>query len=198
MGRVLIALVAALTAVDFAAIAAPRVRAVVPSVRLIDLNNRPVDPFRAAAEAAAIVFLFASVDCPISNRYAPVVQRLYERFSPEGVAFWLVYPNPAESAEAIREHVKAFGYPVHALRDPRHELVKIARAAVTPEAAVFDRTRSLAYRGRLDDRYVSLGVARPVPTRHDLVDAIAAILAGRPVREPVTPAVGCFISDFVR
>ena len=94
--------------------------------------------------------------------------------------------------------MKAFNYPVHALRDPRHELVKIARAAVTPEAAVFDRTRSLAYRGRLDDRYVSLGVARPVPTRHDLAEAIAAILAGRPVREPVTPAVGCFISDFVR
>ena len=132
------------------------------------------DPFLAAEQSKAIVFLFASVDCPVSNRYAPVVQRLYETYAAQGVAFWLVYPNPAETPAAIRDHLKAFSYPVHALRDPRHELVKLARAVVTPEAAVFDRAGALAYHGRLDDRYVSLGIERPAATTHDLADAIAA------------------------
>src|SRR5438067_6342255 len=89
-----------------------------PSVIVLDLDNRPIDPFRAAENKGAIVFLFASVDCPISNRYAPIVKRLYTTFAPQGMAFWLVYPNPAERPSAIREHVKALDYPVHVLRDP--------------------------------------------------------------------------------
>ena len=168
-----------------------------PSVRLPDLDNRPVDPFLAAEDAKAIVFLFASVECPISNRYAPVVKRLYEGFSSQGVAFWLIYPNPSDSPAAIREHLKAFSYPVHALRDPHHELVKLAGATVTPEAAVFARGGALAYHGRIDDRYVSIGVERPAATRHDLADALTATLAGRKATAAPGPAVGCFIADFV-
>jgi hypothetical protein len=168
-----------------------------PAVRLPDLDNRLVDPFLAAESSKAIVFLFASVDCPVSNRYAPVVQRLYQTFSAQGVAFWLVYPNPAETPAAIREHIKGFNYPVHALRDPHHELVKLTRVVVTPEVAVFDRSHALVYRGRIDDRYVSLGVERPSPTRQDLADALSATLAGARVREASTQAVGCFIADFV-
>lgn len=169
-----------------------------PSLRLPDLDNRLVDPFLAAEDASAIVFVFTSVDCPISNRYAPLVQRLHQTFSAQGVAFWLVYPNPAESPAAIREHLKAFGYPVHALRDPKHELAKLTNAVVTPEAAVYDRRRALVYRGRLDDRYVSIGIERPVPTRHDLADALTATLSGKAVREATTQAVGCYIADFVQ
>src|SRR6266545_4846317 len=138
----------------------PLTAASTPAVRLPDLDNRLVDPFLAAESSRAIVFLFASVDCPISNRYAPVVQRLYQTFAPQGVTFWLIYPNPADTPAAIRDHVKAFNYPVHALRDPKHDLVKITNVVVTPEVAVFDRGRALVYHGRIDDRYVSLGVER--------------------------------------
>jgi hypothetical protein len=169
-----------------------------PAVRLLDIDNRVVDPFLAAENSPAIVFLFASVDCPISNRYAPVVQRLHGTFGAQGVAFWLIYPNPAETADAIRAHLIAFGYPVHALRDPKHDLVKLAGITVTPESAVYDRGRALVYRGRIDDRYVSLGVERPAATRFDLQEALSATLAGRPVKEASTPAVGCFVSDFVQ
>src|SRR5262245_43505428 len=169
-----------------------------PAVRLPDLDNRLVDPFFAAESSKAIVFLFASVDCPISNRYAPVVQRLYQTFSPQGVTFWLIYPNPAETPAAIRQHVKAFNYPVHALRDPKHELVKLTNVQVTPEVALFDRSHSLVYHGRIDDRYVSLGVERPSPTRQDLADALTATLSGAQVKHAATPAVGCLSADFVK
>jgi hypothetical protein len=189
MGRVLTVLAALTLAIPLAA---------APAVRLADLDNHLVDPFLAAENSKAIVFLFTSVDCPISNRYAPVVQRLYQTFAAQGVSFWLVYPNPAESAAAIRDHLKAFNYPVHALRDPKHELVKLTSVVVTPEVAVFDRAHALVYHGRIDDRYVSLGVERPAPTRQDLADALTATLAGTRVREATTQAVGCFIADFVQ
>ena len=168
------------------------------AVALRDPDGRLVDPFLAAENSRAIVFLFASVDCPVSNRYAPAVQRLHATFSSKNVAFWLVYPNPTDTPEAVRAHLKDYSYPVHALLDPRHELVKLTKVSVTPEAAVFDGGGVLAYRGRIDNRYVSLGVERPAATRHDLLDALTAVLAGKPVAAASTQAVGCYIADFVQ
>ena len=165
--------------------------------QVVDLENRTVDPFQRAGGAKAIVFLFTATDCPISNRYAPEVQRVYRAFADKGVRFFLVYPNPADGAAAIREHEKSFGYPAEALRDPKQTLVKLANATVTPEAAVFASGR-LVYHGRIDDRIVDLGRERPSPTVHDLDEALTAVLAGKPVARPVTQAVGCFIADFAR
>jgi hypothetical protein len=163
------------------------------------LAGASVDPLQAPAGTRAIVFLFTSTDCPISNRYAPEVRRLAETYGSKGVVFRLIYPNPAETAAAIREHMAAFQYAgaADALRDPAHALVKFVRATVTPEAAVYASGR-IVYRGRIDDRYVELGVERPAATRRDLANALAAVLAGKQVEPPTTQAVGCFIADFAR
>jgi hypothetical protein len=165
-------------------------------VVLRDVDNRLVDPLQIADGTTAVVVLFISSECPVSNRYAPEIQRLAETFTPRGVRFWLVYPNPADSPEIIRAHVRAFSYPLFPLRDPQHLLVQSTNASVTPEAAVFDARGRLAYRGRIDDRYVRLGTERPAATRHDLEQALTATLAGRPVAPSRTQAVGCFIADF--
>jgi len=166
-------------------------------VGVVDLDNRPVDPFQLTAGAKALVFLFTATDCPISNRYAPEVRRLYQAFAAKGVRFFLVYPNPADTPKLVREHATSFGYPAEALRDPKQSLVKLAQATVTPEAAVFVGRR-LVYHGRIDDRYVDLALERSAPTKHDLDEALTAVLAGTPVPHPVTQAVGCYIADFAR
>lgn len=176
----------------------PSLQAAAPRLMLLDVDGRSVDPFLAAENSDAILFLFASVDCPVSNRYAPEVQRLHDTFAPRNVAFWLVYPNPYETPQQVREHLKAFSYPVHALLDPQHELVKLAKVSITPEAALFDKGRTLAYHGRIDDRFVSLGVERPAATKRDLFDALTAVVAGRRPVVDAAPAVGCFIADFVK
>ena len=161
---------------------------------VLDLAGRAVDPL-AASGAPAVVLLFTRTDCPISNRYAPEVRRLYERFHGRGVRFWLVYPDPDIAVEDIERHLSEYAYPLPALRDPRHVLVRRAGATITPEAAVFGSAREPLYLGRIDDRYVDFGKARPEATRHDLEQAIEAVLDGRPVPEPRTEAIGCFISD---
>ena len=168
-------------------------------VRVQAIDGTPADALAAPAGTKAIVFLFTSTDCPISNRYAPEVRRVVSTYASQGVVFRLVYPNPAEQAPAIRAHIAAFGYgdAMQPLRDPKLSLVKYVKATVTPEAAVVVGSR-VAYVGRIDDRYVDLGLERPAPTTHDLADAIAAVLAGRPVTHPATTAVGCFIADFAR
>ncbi len=176
-------------------VCAPTARA--GQVRLLDLENRPVDPLHSAPNVKATVLLFISTDCPISNRYAPEVRRLFKSFASKGVSFRLIYPNPAERPEAIRDHLTSFAFPMQALRDPEHALAKFVHATVTPEAVVVAGER-IVYRGRIDDRYVELGVERPAPSRRDLEDALTALLAGQRVQHPTTQAVGCFIADLLR
>jgi len=165
-----------------------------PSANVLDLSGRRVDPF-LSKDVQTMVFLFVSVDCPISNSYAPEVRRLAAEFGSRGVAFRLVYPNADETLEIIKKHLKDYGYALDALWDPQHELTRAAGAKMTPEAIVFVRGRGFVYRGRIDDRFVQLGKERVAPTQHDLKDALTAVINGAAVPHPSTRAVGCYISE---
>ena len=162
-------------------------------LRLLDLSGQEVDPLQPHG-AKVVVFLFVRTDCPISNRYAPEVRRLNQKFAGRGVGFRLVYTDPDESVEMIRQHLKAYAYRLEVLRDPRHALVKLAGVRVTPEAAVFVAGRRV-YRGRIDNRFVAFGKTRPAPTVHDLEAALEAILQGKPVASETTTAIGCYIPE---
>jgi AhpC/TSA family len=158
-----------------------------------DLNGNATNPFLGAAKAR--VFLFVRTDCPITNRYAPELKRIAARFRDRGVAFWLVYPDRSEGEEDIRKHIESYGFPGTPLRDPDNQLERKSRVTVAPEAAIFDADGQLRYHGRIDDRWVSFGVSKPSATQHDLETALTEVLAGQPVKVPVTRAVGCYLAD---
>jgi hypothetical protein len=142
-----------------------------------------------------LVFVFVRRDCPISSRYAPTIQRISKLYA-DSASFWLVFADKSESAQTIRKYLQDYGYTLPALRDPEHELVKLSRVQVTPEAAVFDRNRKLIYDGRIDDWYRYPGGSRPAPTTHDLDDAVRAAIAGKSLdKNNEVRGVGCFISD---
>ena len=160
----------------------------------LDLEGRRVDVL-AGSGARATVLLFTLTDCPISNRYAPEVRRICAEFEPRGIEFWLVYPNPGDTAARILGHMQEYGYTCRALRDPEHALVATCGASITPEAAVFLPGQRMVYRGRIDDTYVDFGRRRKAPTSHDLEDVLAAIVQGLSPTLKTTPAVGCSIAD---
>jgi len=164
------------------------------TVGLVDLDGQPFDLWQAGENKVTVV-VFTRSDCPISNRAAPDIRQLYGSFHPRGVEFYLIYVDPKEEPEAIRAHLKEYEYPCPGLRDPGHQLVAETGATVTPEAVVFDANHKVAYRGRIDDRNADFGKAGSVAIKRDLADAIEATLAGKPVAEPVTKAVGCYIGD---
>src|SRR5258706_8977828 len=99
-----------------------------PQVRLLPVEGgkAPVDALASPDGVKAIVFLFTSTDCPISNRYAPEVQRLVMAFAPRGVLFLLIYPSPPHSPGAVRDHMTAFAYggPIPAYPPPKQAAVK--------------------------------------------------------------------------
>jgi hypothetical protein len=72
--------------------------------------------------------------------------------------------------------------------------VKATGATVTPEAVVVGTSGKIEYRGRIDNKYVTWGTARPEATERDLRAAIQAVAEGRPVATAYTKAVGCFIT----
>ena len=154
--------------------------------RIAPLDPDPVEGVEAT------VLLFVMTDCPISNRYAPEIRRLHGEFA-DTVRFWLVYVDARRPVAELREHQSSFGYPFGALRDVDGALAALAGATVTPEAAVFDATQRMIYRGRIDDRFVSFGVARRAPRVRDLHDRLSRIAAGETLAFSETRAVGCYI-----
>lgn len=159
----------------------------------LDLDGRAVNPLQVSS-GRIVVLIFVRRDCPVSNRYAPTIQRLANDYQND-VHFYLVFPDKSDPAAQLRKYLDDFHYSIPAVRDPGHVLVKLAHAHFTPEAAVLDRKGTLVYHGRIDNWYVSFGHARSAPTTHELRDAIAAAVTGRLPRQEEVAGVGCYISD---
>lgn len=112
------------------------------------------------------MFVFASQECPVSNRYREELKRIEA-----------AYPN------------------VRFIKTESRDLARRYGVTVTPEVAVVDESDRLLYRGRIDDQYAGYGKTRLVPRRRDLRTALDEILAGKPVSLPRTKAFGCALTD---
>ena len=148
-------------------------------------------PTAPGSKATAVYFV--THDCPISNRYAPEIRRICDEYAAAGLRCVMAYVDPTLDEARIRRHRQEYGGGPPAVLDRNHELVALAGATVTPEAAVFDASGELAYLGRIDNLYASLGTPRRQPTQRDLRDALDEVLAGKPASRARTKAVGCFI-----
>lgn len=164
----------------------------------VDVDGNPVNPL-VNVQAKAVVIIFMAEDCPISNRYVPLLNRLTEKFAKEGVAMWSVYPNPGVSSKTLRKHRDEFDILMPALIDGDQTLVKKLEAEVTPEAFVLvpsaeaEKEARLIYKGRIDNQYLKFGRSRPNATKSDLQEVLEAVLAGDTPEYTETPAVGCYI-----
>jgi peroxiredoxin len=141
----------------------------------------------------ATVLVFVATECPNSNTYAPVLARLYREFSDRSVQFLGVYSDPDDSAAAVQKHDADYRIPYPALLDPGHKLASETGARSTPEAVILSSAGEVLYRGRVDDRFVDFGKTRFIPAHQDLRDALEQVIAGQPVKNPVTKVLGCAI-----
>lgn len=168
------------------------VAAALGAAQIRDIDGVTRDLFRPRGAVGVIVFV--SSDCPVSNGYAPEIQRLCDGARSRGGSCTLVYEDGAIDAVKVRAHRADYRYrDIPAVIDHDHSIAKRAGATVTPQAVVVNPAGDIKYRGRIDDRYIALGRQRRVVTSHDLGDAIDAVLGGRPVPRAETEAVGCFI-----
>jgi len=155
-------------------------------------DGSKVNPLETDADY--VVLLFLAVECPISNRFAPEVNRIVKKFSSDEVAFWAVYTNDQKTVKEIATHQKDYAYEIPALRDYGGFLVEASGAFVTPEVSVYDtKAKAWVYRGRINNQYIDFGKWRKKATKHDLMDTLTAIGNGASIEPRRTRAVGCYI-----
>jgi thiol-disulfide isomerase/thioredoxin len=159
----------------------------------LDLFGKTVNPFEMSG-GKPLVLIFVRTDCPVSNRYAPTIKALNQKYAGPAVLM-LVYPDKSETPQNIGKHLHDYGYKMAALRDTQHDLVKVSKVEITPEAAVFDGRGELIYHGRIDNWYVDFGHARSAPTTHELDEAIQAALNSAHPAPTSVSGIGCYISD---
>jgi peroxiredoxin len=147
------------------------------------------------SRARAVVLFFVTTDCPLSNGYAPEMNRIEQTYAARGVAFYAVQGDTTIPDEEVRRHAHEYGYRFPALLDPRQVLARHTGATVTPQAVVLSPEGAVLYLGRIDNKVEDFGKTRVEATEFDLRDALDAVLAGRPVPHPHTRALGCAITN---
>ncbi|HEX4591006.1 MAG TPA: redoxin domain-containing protein, partial [Gemmataceae bacterium] len=158
----------------------------IESLSLHDAAGRPVK----LPEAKATVVVFISFDCPVSNSYVAPLSDLAKEYSAKGVTMIGVCPSDAAAADVEKQAKEfRFGFPVY--KDVGYVATDALKAATTPEVFLLDRHFILRYRGRIDNGYYARLKKNPQVTSYDLKNAIDELLAGKPIRQPATPSVGC-------
>jgi hypothetical protein len=158
-----------------------------------DIDGNALTPLQPSGQAEILFFI--THDCPISNFYAPEIQRICSQYGSKRVSCTLVYVDTQMDATAVRKHLTDFGYKgMPAILDAKHKVVDAAGAKFTPEAIVIGHGGKVLYSGRIDNFYAGLGKPRRQVTVHDLRTALEETLAGKPVTTPKTDPVGCYIS----
>jgi hypothetical protein len=164
-----------------------------PAIAVRDVDGVVREPLKVDKGKAEAVF-FITNDCPISNYYAHEIRRICEDYAKRGAGCSLVYTDPSLTDEQARQHAAEYGHGAYPkIVDRSHVLVKAAGATINPTAVIVIPDGRIAYRGRIDNAFASIGVQRRVVTEHDLRDALDAVLAGRPAARPETQPIGCYI-----
>ncbi len=139
-----------------------------------------------------VVVVFLGVECPLARLYARRLEQLRQEFTGQDVAFLGLDANDQDSSEEIARFTEAheLGFPV--LKDQGCHVADRFGAERTPEVFVLDESRTIRYRGRIDDQY-AIGSRRDRPSRRDLAVALQELLEGREVSVAVTRSSGCLI-----
>ena len=136
----------------------------------------------------AIVLIFISTQCPVSNAYDERMVSLYNEYSSRRVVFLGINANSQETAEDIKSHAQEHGFLFPVLKDKDNIIADRLKASVTPEVFVCDSSLTVLYHGRIDDSRREADV-----TSRDLHSALDAILSGKLIAVAETKAFGCSI-----
>ena len=147
----------------------------------------------AAQAPPATVLIQTCNHCPYVIAWNPRLRRVAEDYAPRGVRFLAISSNdarryPADSPGRMAQFVRDQDWPIPYAFDGSQDVARALGAERTPHVFVLDGDQRLAYRGAPDGDHQD-----PSQDAAWLRDALEAVLAGRPVERPETPARGCSI-----
>ena len=144
------------------------------------------------AAAPLLIVCFTCNHCPHVLGNESREKTFVEQYSPRGIAYVAINSNetkdhPNDDFEHMKLRAARLNFTWPYLRDETQAVAKAYGAIKTPHFFLFDRDRTLRYVGRMNNSPRDATLS----TTHELADATDDLLAGRPVRVPVTQPVGC-------
>ncbi|MEX2536050.1 MAG: thioredoxin family protein [Trueperaceae bacterium] len=142
-----------------------------------------------------LLVMFLSQHCPFVKHVQQKVAEVANSYLERGLGVVAIGSNDVEryaddGPENLRKMAAQLGFRFPYLLDETQQVAKAYSAACTPDFFLFDGDLRLAYRGQFDGSRPRNDV--PV-TGEDLIAAVDAVLAGRPVAPDQRPSVGCNI-----
>ena len=144
------------------------------------------------ATAEALVVFFTCNHCPYVTGSDESTRATALRFKAKGVAFIGINAN-SEHTHAeddfphMAERMNAQKFPWVYARDLSQDTARAYGALRTPHFFVFNKARKLVYTGRGVDNPRDAAASKS----HDLDRALEELLAGKPIRVPLTNPIGC-------
>lgn len=151
-----------------------------------------------------LVVIFTCNHCPTAQTYEDRIIAIVDQYKKKGVDFVAISPNDPQSVRLdelgytdlgddfedmkIRAEYKEFNFPY--LYDGETEVTSKKYGPVaTPHVFIFDKERKLRYVGNVDDSEEGITPA----TKHNMKDALDALLAGGTPVIQTTKTFGCSI-----
>ena len=160
------------------------------SLRGVDGRNHSLSSLTGTR---ATVVVFISNGCPTVRSYEDRLMAMVNPWRSAGVELIAINPNnasltPSDTLDQMvkRSTTRAYNFPY--LKDEDGAVAQSYGAVCTPHAFVLDSHRHIVYHGRIDDSRMGNTI-----TSRDLENAVADVVAGRPVAVDETEPFGCSI-----
>ena len=145
-------------------------------------------------EAKPSLIMFICNHCPYVIHYHDEIKRLAGDYA-EILNMVAISSNdienyPQDGPDKMRELWEDLGLSFPYLFDSTQEIAKKYKAECTPEFYLFDHSKQLVYRGRLDESSPNSGIE---PTGEDLRDTIDNLISGKEINSNQLPSMGCNI-----
>lgn len=146
------------------------------------------------AGAKGTLVVFTCNHCPYAKAWEDRIAAIGNDYAKQGIGVIAINSNdpavaPGDGYEQMQARAKEKGFGFAYAVDATSSVARAFGATKTPEVFLFDGTGKLVYHGAVDDNSEKADAVES----HYLKDALAAVVAGKPVATAETKALGCGI-----
>ena len=158
------------------------------------LDSASLDPGKP------VLVVFVAAHCPYTRQIAPGIQKLVrgyrDRLNMVAICANDIAQVPEDSPAGLRRLAKELEWTEPFLYNEGQDVARVFGAECTPECFLYDASRTLVYRGEIDDSRPASGLRAFVakaPSAAPVRAALDALLSGRPIDPNQRPGMGCNI-----
>jgi peroxiredoxin len=163
---------------------------VVPDLTLEGTDDRSYALRPTVGQGRLTVFVFFSSHCPCVAAHDQRLIDLGRTFQAKGVQFYLVDSEVGNALERGKAAVQRRKYPFPILADPQAKMAKALKVEFAATAVVLDARGRVHYRGGIDSHERKVD---PNTGRFYLLEALTALLDGKPPDPKETKSFGCYL-----